>query len=251
MIYITADIHGCYNEFIKLLKEIDLKDEDTLYILGDVIDRGPEPIKCLLYIMEHPNIKLIMGNHDEFLYNYLKLKEEGLTKSRIFLENRECWFRNGGEVSLSQLSKESEETRDKVLEYLKQVPYYVQLEDTLLVHAGIYPYELEQEDLVKRQLEEDLIWIRNEFIQSEIKLPFKVIFGHTPTCNVLNSILSYNRFSRTKIEYQYEELQHIYFNNKIGIDGGCCFGGYLLALRLDDMKEYIIKSEQENKFVRR
>ena len=44
MRYIIADIHGCYNEYINLLKKIKFTDKDTLYILGDVVDRGPEPI---------------------------------------------------------------------------------------------------------------------------------------------------------------------------------------------------------------
>ena len=44
--YIIADIHGCYNEYINLLRKIkDSRTKDTLYILRDVVDRGPEPIK--------------------------------------------------------------------------------------------------------------------------------------------------------------------------------------------------------------
>ena len=43
MRYIIADIHGCYNEYINLLKKINFSDNDILYILGDVVDRGPEP----------------------------------------------------------------------------------------------------------------------------------------------------------------------------------------------------------------
>ena len=43
MRYVIADIHGENNKFIELLDKIKLKDEDTLYILGDVLDRGPYP----------------------------------------------------------------------------------------------------------------------------------------------------------------------------------------------------------------
>ena len=43
--YVISDIHGMYNKFTELLNKIKLKDTDTLYILGDVLDRGPDPIK--------------------------------------------------------------------------------------------------------------------------------------------------------------------------------------------------------------
>ena len=46
--YVISDIHGQYNMFIELLDKIDLKDTDTLYILGDVLDRGPHPIKTII-----------------------------------------------------------------------------------------------------------------------------------------------------------------------------------------------------------
>ena len=50
MIYVTSDIHGQYNMFLKLLSMIEFSDSDTLYILGDVVDRGSEPIRILQYI---------------------------------------------------------------------------------------------------------------------------------------------------------------------------------------------------------
>lgn len=60
MIYVMSDIHGCYNEFIKMMDLIQLKDNDTLYILGDVIDRGNGSLQILDYIMNHQNIKMIL-----------------------------------------------------------------------------------------------------------------------------------------------------------------------------------------------
>lgn len=40
MHYVISDIHGCYNEYIKALKKVNFNDNDTLYVLGDCIDRG-------------------------------------------------------------------------------------------------------------------------------------------------------------------------------------------------------------------
>ena len=55
--YVISDIHGEYDKFVELLDKIKLQDTDTLYILGDILDRGPHPIKTLLKIMNmrlHP-----------------------------------------------------------------------------------------------------------------------------------------------------------------------------------------------------
>ncbi|MCR5596455.1 MAG: fructose-bisphosphatase class III [Lachnospiraceae bacterium] len=46
------------------LDKINLKDTDTLYILGDVLDRGPHPIKTLQKLMEMPNVICLVGNHE-------------------------------------------------------------------------------------------------------------------------------------------------------------------------------------------
>ena len=40
-----SDIHGCFDKYQKMLRRIDFAPEDTLYVLGDVIDRGPDGIK--------------------------------------------------------------------------------------------------------------------------------------------------------------------------------------------------------------
>ena len=44
-VYILADIHGMYDKFIRMLDKINMTDEDILYVLGDMVDRGPHPIK--------------------------------------------------------------------------------------------------------------------------------------------------------------------------------------------------------------
>ena len=62
--YVISDIHGQYNMFIELLDKINLKDTDTLYILGDVLDRGPHPIKTIRKLMEMPNAICLVGNHE-------------------------------------------------------------------------------------------------------------------------------------------------------------------------------------------
>lgn len=66
MTYVCSDIHGCYDSYLNMLDEIGFYEDDMLYILGDVLDRGDNGgIDILLNIMDKPNIKLILGNHEE------------------------------------------------------------------------------------------------------------------------------------------------------------------------------------------
>jgi serine/threonine protein phosphatase 1 len=67
MTYCCSDLHGCFDEFKKLLKKINFTNDDTMYVLGDTIDRGPKPVELLKYIYEHDNIISLMGNHENFL----------------------------------------------------------------------------------------------------------------------------------------------------------------------------------------
>ena len=54
--YVISDIHGQYDMFMELLDKIRLKESDTLYVLGDVLDRGPHPIRTLKRLMEMSNL---------------------------------------------------------------------------------------------------------------------------------------------------------------------------------------------------
>ena len=62
--YVISDIHGQYDMFMELLDKIKLKKTDTLYVLGDVLDRGPHPIKTLRKLMEMSNAICMVGNHE-------------------------------------------------------------------------------------------------------------------------------------------------------------------------------------------
>ena len=63
MTYALADIHGEYDMFLEILDKIKLKETDTLYILGDIFDRGSHPVRVMLKLMEMPNAVCIVGNH--------------------------------------------------------------------------------------------------------------------------------------------------------------------------------------------
>ena len=56
MNYVISDIHGCYKEYQKLLEKIYFSDTDVLYLMGDMVDRGPEPVKVLQDVMLRSNV---------------------------------------------------------------------------------------------------------------------------------------------------------------------------------------------------
>lgn len=81
--YVISDIHGHYEKFEKMLKKIDLKDEDTLYVLGDILDRGPNPIKTLFKLMEMPNAICIVGNHELMALECFKFLSKEITEESL------------------------------------------------------------------------------------------------------------------------------------------------------------------------
>lgn len=94
MIYVMSDIHGCDGRYRNILKQIKLKADDHLYILGDVIDRGPRGLSILRETMQKENITLLMGNHEHMMLEVLTDPDDA---DALWL-----WYRNGGKVSKEQ-----------------------------------------------------------------------------------------------------------------------------------------------------
>ena len=71
MIYVMSDIHGNKRRFDSIMKQINLQTEDTLYVLGDVVDRHPHGGRILRQLMKMPNVQLILGNHEYMMLDAL------------------------------------------------------------------------------------------------------------------------------------------------------------------------------------
>lgn len=69
MDYCISDIHGYYGLFCRLLDKIRFSDKDKLYVLGDIIDKGPDSIRLAKLLFSMPNVYCIAGNHE---YDFLK-----------------------------------------------------------------------------------------------------------------------------------------------------------------------------------
>ena len=85
------------------MRQINLQPDDTLYILGDVIDRHPDGIRILRTIMDAPNIKMILGNHEYMMLRAIGRPYDAYeqTDDLFVAEQRELWYRNGGYVTHS------------------------------------------------------------------------------------------------------------------------------------------------------
>ena len=109
--YVISDIHGQYNMFIELLDKSDLKDTDTLYILGDVLDRGPQPIKTIRKLMEMPNAICLVGNHEFMAMKCLGFLMKEITDKSIeelddeMLDNLETWQYNGSRSTVDEFTQ--------------------------------------------------------------------------------------------------------------------------------------------------
>ena len=88
MIYVMSDIHGQKRRFDSVMEQINLQPEDTLYILGDVIDRNPDGIRILRQIMAMPNAKMVLGNHEYMMLNALYYPAPGDKRQTVHLDPR-------------------------------------------------------------------------------------------------------------------------------------------------------------------
>ena len=150
MIYAVSDIHGCYDKYRDLMKKLNLGSDDTLYVLGDVIDRGADGFKILLDMAQRPNVVNLLGNHEAMALDALPrlmnaIEENGeATLTGEDAEAVELWFYNGGELSLADFLWLNNEQEQTVLAYMRDMPLYKEVEAGerrfVLVHGGLCWY---------------------------------------------------------------------------------------------------------------
>lgn len=137
MIYAMGDIHGNLRRFNSVMEQIDLQPEDTLYVLGDVIDRHPYGIQILRKLMSMKNVRMILGNHEYMMMKAIGVPGEPKTASESATR---LWYRNGGEVTHQALKRLRIKTRKEMFAYLHALPLNIDIEvggETYrLVHGG-------------------------------------------------------------------------------------------------------------------
>lgn len=237
MIYVMSDIHGNLRRFESVLAQIGLQPEDTLYILGDVIDRHPDGIRILRRIMAAPNMKMLLGNHEYMMLRALSEPYDEADRQRG-LDLQGClalWYRNGGDVTHEYLKRISKTVRREVFAYLKALPLNMDItvngKTYKLVHGAPEEAFADNRDERYPNATHFSVWRR---WQPEDGLPgdYTMIFGHTPT--------------RYFQDHYPMEIYH--GRDRIGIDCGSGYPetpdfalhgyGRLACLRLDDGKAF-------------
>ena len=232
-IYVISDLHGQGKAFYAMLEKIHFSQEDKLYILGDVVDRGPEGISLLEYIRRQENIEMILGNHEDMMLKSCKYPTDQMWMS--------TWMFNGGGTTLSGLRMLPKEDRLACLDYERNLPLYrtisVEGVDYLFIHAGLPLKEGSMEEICQDIDEEEALWIRGEFFDSPVIPPYYIIFGHTPT----GAMLRYSETIPADQRERCKEFKIAFWNHRIGIDCGAAYGKNLGCLRLNDFKEFYVK----------
>ena len=119
--YVMSDLHGCFDEFQKMLKKLDFSDEDQLIIAGDYIDRGKQSLEMLEWLKNPPeNVTLIKGNHDEEFVYYIDLLEE-LEKNLDKNLDKDYWGLNSRKDSEETSEETSDENKEADAEKESQI----------------------------------------------------------------------------------------------------------------------------------
>jgi serine/threonine protein phosphatase 1 len=226
-VYAIGDIHGRLDLFDELLGKIETDNaarapaETQIILLGDLIDRGPQSAgvvqRARANDLGFARMECLMGNHELSLLNILDGEVRWLSS----------WLAYGGRSALRSWGIDDDLLRNGLPEeiveaarnalphedqrWLRSLPLQQRVGDYLFVHAGIRPGIA-----IDKQLETDLLWIREEFLESPLRHGAVVVHGHTITAEV--------------------DERH----NRIGIDTGAYKSGRLTALGLEGSERWYL-----------
>jgi serine/threonine protein phosphatase 1 len=178
-----GDVHGMYEKLIKLMDKIRFNpDEDLLIFLGDYIDRGPDPGRCLQYIFalqqQYPDVVVcLMGNHEVMMSSYFMQKRGSY--NNLIVDYAGSWLDNGGLETLKQLDEMDEGTKEELLQWVMNLPVKYQYQDYFFCHAGVDP-----DVPLAVQNEFDMLWRRQQWWE-QYKGEETLVVGHTPVQKVM------------------------------------------------------------------
>ncbi len=215
--FVIPDIHGCSRTLCALLFDVlKITKEDSVYFLGDLVDRGSRSKEVLdqIILMQNTGYQLfpLRGNHEEML-----LRACGS------LDYYRIWMNNGGKETLASFAIEDPcELPPAYRKFCAALPCYQELTDCILVHAGFnYLSDDSYNDI------EHMLWSRPDESKPVSYEHKKVISGHTPV-------------SKERIK---QSLQ----TDRILLDNGCVYKndpllGSLAALELTSLSLYFQKN---------
>ena len=261
--YVMSDIHGCYDDFISMLAQINFSENDQLIIAGDYIDRGEKTFEMLKWLENCPsNVTLLCGNHEEKFIEYIELmlmldRDENLgtdlssnddTKAlydsvRYFINSKALSFLDFDLYgTISDLLEQHNVTLCDLIKWadmFQKIPYYKKLEingrTCVAVHAG-YTDDPEKIGENFADIEDFYLYAREEGLSGGIPHGM-IIAGHTPT--IVEEKFAYN--SGNVFKYYDPDKDCVFYD----IDCGCAFQNInsdakLACIRLDDEEVFYI-----------
>lgn len=231
---IFGDIHGCLLELKLLINEIDIKKEDELYFIGDLIDKGPDSLGVVKYVYElslNYRVILILGNHEEKFLRYLRNKKENPKALKDM-------------IIYPDFTVLEENLTTEELNFLHNSYYSYKIQDSniLLMHGGL-PLNFKLDFSINYQYS-----VHSPKTYKNLDLITKTRFldpaGNFVSLGQENDKSSFwasgydGRFGKILFGHQpfYESAPQI-FKYAIGLDLGCVFGGYLLGFIIEDKTE--------------
>lgn len=227
MEYCISDIHGYYDLFCRLMDKIRFGGGDKLYVLGDMIDKGPDSIRLAKLLFSMPNVSCIAGNHE---YDFLKYYRAMMRQTEDYdfvLDKCQNYFSDGELLDWDTVDR---------FDFL---PFYIETESFIGVHAGI-PVKNGELLPVSQATCEQLVYDRR-FKDADVLPQHEkcVLFGHTPTRYLTgkDEILLYPR----------RELLHDSLNIadycKIQLDTGSWLGGVLGCFETNTCQCFYVNQE--------
>lgn len=256
--YAFSDVHGHCAPLVRLLDRVSPCDEDAIYMLGDMIDRGPDPLGVVRTCRELPGCTVLMGNHEDLMLSALYHPHDRWARSD--------WTLNGGMTTAEGLSSLPDDECLEIVDWVSQLPLYARARvggrDYLLVHAGINALRIPEheglwegddlDELMGEQLREDVLWIREDFwgrptglVDGSGRGPI-VVAGHTPSVYLssMGDLLERpprNEEGLCRIVKVGGRRETHYVPDRWDIDSGAAGGhgfGQVSMVRLDDGEEF-------------
>ena len=238
-IYTVSDLHG-QKELWNQIKEY-LKPEDTLYCLGDCVDRGPDGFDILIEILNRPNTITLMGNHEKLMLDNYSPRLE--VNSFTIYDN--LWFMNGGHYTLFNMEAYSQNKVYEVLEQVKRLPYqkiiYNQKGQKLILDHSGYSIRLGQDEPLWNRYHFHETWPKEEEYENTY-----MIHGHTPTVALFRfRVEGLEKYRKQEISKNPEIIRYC-DEHKIDIDLGCFTTNKTCLLDLNTLEPIYFEQEKES-----
>ena len=112
--YVFSDVHGHLAPLDRLLERIAPGEGDSLFMLGDMIDRGPDPVGVMRCCRDLPGCTVLMGNHEDLLLSCLEQPDDPIRQYN--------WQTNGAASTQAGLDGLDEASRTELLGWVEQLP---------------------------------------------------------------------------------------------------------------------------------